>query len=340
MEAACLGFSGSGVSTLFDAISGPGGGATGLAGGRGRLATIAVPDTRVDRLRALCKPKKTTYAGVRLRDISGLPRGGGNTANQLASAREVDCIVAVLGVFTADNPTAVAAAAREDLQSELQLGDLQLLEGRLERKQKAATKPTPTQTQDRAEAEALAGVVAQMQEGLALPDIALDDALRARLADQGLCSLKPILWVENCAEEHLASATADSMRVCATLELEAAELDPADRAEMLEAFGIAELAGPRLLRAIYDALGCISFFTIGGDEVRAWTLTAGQSAVEAAGQIHTDLARGFVRAKVSTFQDLDEAGGEDEVRRAGKVRTEGRDYVVQDGDVIEVLHSG
>ena len=84
MEAACLGFSGSGVSTLFDAISGPGGGATGLAGGRGRLATIAVPDARVDRLRALCKPKKTTYAGVRLRDISGLPRGGGNTANQLA----------------------------------------------------------------------------------------------------------------------------------------------------------------------------------------------------------------------------------------------------------------
>ena len=341
MEAGLIGFSGSGVSTQFDAVLGAGGAATGLSGGRGRLATIPVPDPRLARLSALCNPKKTTPAGVRLRDIPGLPRGGGNTANQLASAREVDCLVGVLGVFTADDPAATAAAEREALRGELHLADLQLLEGRLDRKRKAATKPTPTRDADRAEAEALEGVVARMGDGTPLRDIELPALVRAALAEQGAATLKPMLWVANCAEGQLGGTGPDGvLRVCATLEIEAAQLEPADRAELLAAYGVTELAGPRLLRAIYEALGCLSFFTIGEDECRAWTLRRGQTALDAAGVIHTDLARGFVRAKVCTYADVDATGGQDEVRRAGKVRTEGKDYVVADGDVIEVLHSG
>lgn len=341
MEAGLVGFSGSGVSTLFDAVLGAGGAATGLAGGRGRLATIAIPDPRLDRLSALCNPKKTTPAGVRLRDIPGLPRAGSAAANQLASAREVECLVGVLGVFTAGDPVATAIADRDALRGELHLADLQLLEARLDRKRKAAKKPTPTHDDDRAEAEALEAVVARMGAGAALRDLDLPAPVRAALTEQGAATLKPMLFVANCAEGHLAATGPDGvLRVCATLEIEAAQLDAADRAELLAAYGVTELAGPRLLRAIYEALGCCSFFTIGEDECRAWTLRRGQTALDAAGVIHTDLARGFVRAKVCSFQDVDTAGGQDEVRRAGKVRTEGRDYVVQDGDVIEVLHSG
>ncbi|MHC5021726.1 MAG: DUF933 domain-containing protein [Planctomycetota bacterium] len=313
MEAACIGFSGSGVSAIFDAISGPGGGATGLSGGRGRLATISVPDPRIDKLTAIFNPKKTVYAGVRLRDIPGLPHGGGNTASQMASAREVDCLVAVLGCFTADDPGAAAAADREKIQSELHLSDLALLETRLDRKKKASSKPTPTQKQDKAEAEALEPIVAAMSDGTALREIAVDAAMEAIFEEQGLASYKPVLWVENCAEEHLAGAPEGVFRVCATLEQEVGELDAAERAEMLSAYGVTELAGPRLLRAIYDALGLISFFTVGPDEVRAWTLRAGQTAVDAAGAIHTDLARGFVRAKVYAHPHRGQG-----VRRAGR----------------------
>lgn len=340
MEAACIGFSGSGVTALFDAISGPGGGATGLSGGRGRLATIPVPDPRVGKLTEIFAPKKTTYAGVRLRDIPGLPHGGGNTASQMASAREVDCLVAILGCFVTDDPDAAAKADREKIESELHLSDLALLESRLERKRKAGTKPTPTAKQDKAEAEALEGIVAAMSDGTPLRDIEIDDLLQAVFKEQGLASLKPILWVENCAEEHLASAPEGVFRVCATLEQEVGELDADERAEMLEAYGVTELAGARLLAAIYEAMGLISFFTVGPDEVRAWTLESGQNAVDAAGAIHTDLARGFVRAKVYPYTDIEQHGSEDEVRRQQLIRTEGKEYVVQDGDCIEILHSG
>lgn len=340
MEAACIGYSGSGVTALFDAISGPGGGATGLSGGRGRLATIPVPDPRVAKLTEIFSPKKVTYAGVRLRDIPGLPHGGGNTAGQMASAREVDCLVAVLGCFTADDPSAAAKSDRDKIESELHLSDLAMLETRLDRKKKASTKPTPTQKQDKAEAEALEGIVAAMSDGTPLRDIEVDDLMQAVFKEQGLASLKPVLWVENCAEEHLADPPDGVFRVCATLEQEVGELDAEERAEMLSAYGVTELAGPRLLNAIYEAMGLISFFTVGPDEVRAWTLEQGQTAVDAAGAIHTDLARGFVRAKIYPFTDIETHGSEDEVRRQQLIRTEGRDCVVQDGDCIEILHSG
>lgn len=341
MEAALVGFTGSGISTLFEAVAGPGGGTAGLSGGRGKLATIAVPDPRLWRLSAICKPKKTTPATVRLRDIPGLPRSGGDAAaNVLASAREVDCLVGVLGAYAAADPAKTLAAERIALVQEWHLADLGLIENRADKRRKASTKPTPTKAADLAEAEALQAIVAQMAEGKPFREIALPSNVVAGLADQGILGRKPALFVENVAEGALATLPPpppDTYRLAASLEREAAELPEADRKEMLAAYGVTELAGPRLLRAIYQTLGCISFFTIGPDEVKAWTLKSGQNAVAAASTIHTDIGKGFVRAKVGRYEDVDATGSEDAAKKGPKVRTEGKEYVVRDGDILEIL---
>ncbi|MCI0340514.1 MAG: DUF933 domain-containing protein [Planctomycetales bacterium] len=343
MEAAFLGFSGSGVSAVFDAVTGPGQAAVGLSGGRGRLATVPVPDPRVERLSAICKPKKTTFAGVRLRDIPGLPRGeAAGRGTLLASAREANLLVLVTGAFTSDDPRASLESDRKALDAEIHLADLALLEAWLAKRRIAGTKPTPTRDQDAAEAKELEKVVAAVADGRKPLEVAAPPALAKKVAEQPLLTAKPVLRVENVAEDaigKLPPAPPGTFRTAARFEREAAELAPAERDEMLAAYGLREPLGPALLRAVYEALGLLSFFTIGSDEVKAWTLQKGDTAVKAAGTIHTDFAKAFVRARVCRYEDVDAAGSQDAVRVAGKIRTEGRDYVVKDGDVIEILAS-
>lgn len=351
MEFGILGLSLSGKSTLFGLLTGH------LQAGHGKRATqtgvAQVPDERLDRLTALFAPRKHTPAMVQFVDVPALVRGG-DTALNVPELRAMDALAVVLRAFAAANvphPEGSVDPARdlELVETELLLADLKVLDNRLERLNKEIPKRRSPELL--AEQRVCERCQAALADGRPVREVELtQDELRI-LKGFGLLTAKPMLIIVNLGEEDSARLAEDPAvllpgwrertrcaltAVCATLEEEIARLAPGDQVAFLADLGLPNRAIDRLLRAAYQLTGRISFFTVGEDECRAWSIPAGTTAAAAAGAIHSDLQRGFIRAEVARWDELLAAGSLAALRGRGELRLEGRDYVVQDGDVVHI----
>ena len=321
-------------------------------------ATVAVPDTRVDALTAKAKPKKTIHASVDFIDIAGLVRGaskGEGLGNQfLANIRECAAIVEVVRCFEDDNITHVDGSVDplrdiDTIETELLLADIQSVEKRLEKLQKMAKGSKDA----KAAAEIMQGLLTALNDGkpastFALPD---NEAFLQSWRELGLLTAKPVIYCANVDESAVAEGNelsrrvealaaerhAGFARICAKLEEELQGLSAEEQAEMLSSYGIDESGLVRIIRTGYATLGLCSYFTAGPDEVRAWTIHKGWKAPQAAGVIHTDFERGFIRAEVISYDDYMSHENEAACRADGVLRVEGKEYVVQDGDVMHFL---
>jgi GTP-binding protein YchF len=339
MRIGICGYPGSGKTTVFQALA-PGAKPShkGLS-----LGSIKVPDTRVDRLAAIFDPRKTTYAEIVFADVGNTAGHGGGAfpPSVLEAMRNMDVLVHVVRCF--DNPMAEDDADTERdigrFDDELILLDMTLLERRAERWRKENKKGLEVQVNERC--------LEHLGEGLPLRSLELTGPERLTMQNIQLFSVKPIILLHNLGEEQwdepdFAEArtlrqlgpNSWSMGICAQLEAELNELEPEDRREMLDALGLEEPARDLFVRTAYSLLDLISFLTFGPDECRAWPIRRGTVARKAAGKVHSDIERGFIRAEVSGLEDLEEHRTEAALRAAGKTRLEGKEYEVQDGDLI------
>ncbi len=318
------------------------------------VGVVPVPDPRLDALARLVQPEKTTPTSIRFLDIAGLVAGaseGEGLGNQfLAHIRQVDAIVHVVRCFKDEGIAHVAGSVEplrdiETLEAELVLADLESVERALGRIQKAAKSGDKEATSER---ELLKYVQAHLAEGGQTRSLSLEPEQRKRLQGFHLLTDKPVLYVANVGEgseeanpsllrgvrEHAETTGSSLMVISAATEAELMELETSERDELLFELGMEEPGLNRLIRAGYRLLGLITFFTAGPKEVRAWTVPAGSRAPRAARAIHSDMERGFIRAEAITVEDYLACGGEQGAREAGKLRIEGKDYLVRDGDVI------
>lgn len=347
-----------GKSTLFNALT-----QSGIEAANYPFCTIEpnvgiveVPDVRMEALSKIVNPKRTQPAIVEFVDIAGLVAGaskGEGLGNQfLANIRETDAIVNVVRCFDDENIVHVSGkvdpiADIEVIGTELALADLASVEKAIIREGKRA------KSGDK-EAQKLVAILERLQqhllEGKPVRAANLDQDEINLIKPLCLLTVKPAMYVANVAENgfdnnpHLqrlqelaARENAPVVALCAAMESEIADLDEADKAEFLQEMGLEEPGLNRLIRAGYDLLGLQTYFTAGVQEVRAWTIHKGDTAPQAAGVIHTDFERGFIRAQVISYDDFIALGGEAKAKEAGKMRAEGKDYVVQDGDVIHFL---
>ncbi|HVP38373.1 MAG TPA: DUF933 domain-containing protein [Candidatus Saccharimonadales bacterium] len=322
---------------------------TSAAGGR-QLGTADVPDPRVDTLSGMFHPRKTTRARVEYAEAERREAKGG--ALEVPEAlRTADALLAVLGLFAAPDAAGLEALARAELGevlAETLVSDQVQLESRLEKLHRAAK--VGKKPENPHEPALLERCVAALGRGEPLRAVALEAEDERALRGYQLLSRKPLLVLLNVSEAHLAAGHAlegrlsagpasAALALSAQVEAEVAALAPEERPAFLELMGLTEPSRHRLIHASYDLLGLHSFFTIGKDEVRAWTVRKGATALEAAGEIHTDLARGFIRAEVITYERLMEAGSLAHAREKGWLRLEGKEYVVHDGDILNIRFS-
>ncbi len=338
MKVGLIGHRGAGKTTVFNMLTG----LQAQVGGYGgkeevHLGVIKVPDARVDKLSQVFKPKKTTYAEIRFTDFPASQNDDelkGNS-NLITQMREVDAMALVLRDF---EPDADPLRQLNDLLTEMILADLTVVENRRARLKKEKARP-----QEEALLERCA-ITLENEESLRNLDFSADD--ENLLSGFGFLSRKPVLVLFNQADDKagqpLSAANQDELKrrgldglvLAGKVEMEVAQLDESDRAAFLKEIGIQEPARERFIRASYRLLDLISFLTTGEDEVRAWTITQGTSARKAAGKIHSDIERGFIRAEVIAYDDFVVLGSEAKCKEAGKLRLEGKDYIVQDGDII------
>ena len=344
-----------GKSTLFNALTAAGVDAANypFCTIEPNVGVVAVPDRRLGELAAIVRPEKVVPTTIEFVDIAGLVAGaskGEGLGNRfLGHIREVDAVAHVVRCFRDDNVVHVGgrvdpAADIETIETELMLADLETVEKATERARK------PAKTGDK-EALAQVGFLerlgAHLAEGEPARTFPVEERQRPWLRPLHLLTGKPVLYVANVDEDGFEGNPAlDAVRaraeaegaevvaVCAALEGELATLDEDDRAEMLAELGFDEPGLHRVIRAGYSLLGLLTFFTAGPKEVRAWTVRDGAAAPEAAGQIHSDFERGFIRAEVIAFEDFVRHGGEQGAREAGRLRSEGRGYLVREGDVV------
>ena len=351
-----VGLPNAGKSSLYNALAGGGALAApyAFATTDPNVGVAKVPDLRLDRLAVMSASRNVVHASIQFVDIGGLVEGaskGEGLGNRfLAHIREVDAVVYLLRAFEdADvpGPTDPLEHLRV-VELELCLADLESLEKQLDRKKKQAKIDKSVA----AEAAAMERAYGILSDGTPLYRSGLGADDRARLREQFLLTNRPVLAVVNIDEAQVDTAAdvaapiraelgpgAEVLPVCVQLEAEAAQLDPDDRAELLEGYGLGEGALPRFVHAAYHLLGLRTFLTTGDKESRAWTFKAGWKAPECAGVIHTDLQRGFIRAEVIRWDELLDVGSWAKAREAGKLRVEGKDYEVQDGDVLEIRFS-
>jgi GTP-binding protein YchF len=321
------------------------------------VGMVSVPDPRLESLAAISRSEAILPARMEFVDIAGLVKGankGEGLGNQfLANIREVDAIVHVVRCFDDDDIIHVDGSVdpvrdMEVINLELILSDLAQAEKRIERAQKDVRKDKAFQH----EVDALELLIPVLNEGHPARSVELDADQKAAIKHLGLLTRKPIIYAANVAEGDLAGGNdytakvqaaaaaegAQMIVVSAQVEAELAELAEEDRAEYLESLGAPEGGGlAKLIRAAYDILGLMTYFTTGPKETRAWTITRGMTAPQAAGVIHSDFEKGFIRAETIGYSDLVEAGSEKAAKEAGKMRSEGRDYVVREGDVMHFL---
>lgn len=358
-----IGLPQSGKTTVFNALTraqAPTGTFTG-AEEEPNLATVKVPDSRLDTLTRLFNPRRTVPAEVQYYDVAGLARGvherglGGRLLGYLSQA---DALVHVVRAFddpTVPHPEGSVNPLRdiETIDAELAFSDLAIIEKRLARIQSMIGKVrgAEREAQER-EAELLSRLQAALTGGTPIREIELSAEEEKHLRGFGFLTAKPLLILLNLGEEQLgepaerllAAASERYERpgvavdaLAGKLEAEIAQLPDEDARAFMEELGIAEAGRDRIIRRSYALLGLISFFTTESHEVRAWTIRRGTTALEAAGTIHSDMQQGFIRAEVVSYDDLVRTGSLAEARRAGVLRLEGKQYVVQDGDVLHIL---
>jgi len=351
MRLAIVGVHGSGKSTLFRAFTGAGAPPPGGAPGAAPLAVVKVRDLRLERLRDMFKPGKYTPAAVEVLDLPGLPGPGEPSSARkpdlLAAARESDGLLLVVRAF--EEPSYPYAEARADpakealhLAGELAFADLDIASKRID-KLKAGGRKSGVKEQDRKEQEALERIVKVLEEGGAVKDVKLSAEEDRLLRGFRFLTAKPWVLAASIPEggdrrlaDGLPGRFESRATLCGRVESEIADLEEADRASFLKEMGVERPAAEVLLEAAFRGLGLVSFFTVGEDEVRSWTLRGGGNAVEAAGCIHSDLARGFIRAEVVGSEELFAAGDMQAVKKAGRLRLEGKEYVVRDGDILNI----
>lgn len=350
MKVALIGLQQSGKSTILSAISGkpmPPLGSTDI-----HEQVVPVPDERLDWLNGVYQPNKVVRATIDCLDLPGVSfvdESGRAAARRLfGNIRTMDMFVLVVRAFK--NESVAAYRDRidpikdvEELRTEFLLADLEMVTTRIERLEKQVHKPTKTQVQDKAELELQLKLQKALESEQPISSVISNDLEREIIKPLGFLTLKPMMVVINVGESQLdatfdvskaAGAGVEAIQLCASIESELALLDPESRKEFMADMGLEKPASIQFVQSCYKTLGLISFLTVGKDEVRAWPIPAGISALDAAGKIHSDIKRGFIRAETMAYNDLKQLGDEKAVKAAGKMRLEGKAYIVQDGDII------
>ncbi|MBR2247721.1 MAG: redox-regulated ATPase YchF [Bacilli bacterium] len=319
------------------------------------VGVVTVPDERMDKLKEMYEPERFIPTAYEFTDIAGLVKGaskGEGLGNKfLSHIREVDAIVEVVRCFDDGKIIHVDGTIDpvrdiETINLELIIADLDIVNNRLDKVAKKAR--TTKNKDDLIEVEALEKCKKALEENIPLRQIDLDKDEKNILKSYSFLTLKPIIYLANVTEddignedniyvkqvkEYASKENAKVVSLCAAIEEELSELSKEDKQEMLEGLGLGESGLDKLITATYDILGLATYFTVGKDEVRAWTFKKGMNAKKCAGIIHTDFEKGFIRAEVMSYDDLIECGSELKVKEAGKARLEGKDYLMQDGDI-------
>lgn len=359
MRTGIIGFAGSGKTTLFRILTR---GHVAQSGGKRTAVHVGVahvPDLRVDELAKLYQPKKITYASMEYLDVAALAGESGRDSAFLVQLREVDALVHVVRAF--DDPSNPPPSGKldprhdaETLDLDLVLYDLEQVSRRVERIEKDLKKKKDPQQEQ--ELVLLGHCREALEAERALREIEFSAEEEKMLTGFQFLSRRPMIYALNLNDSEAGDLAGAAARLglesigskpgtalvplCGKVEAELAELPESEAAELMEAYGLTESGRDRLIRTTYDLLGWISFLTAGEPECRAWTIRRGMTAAEAAGAIHSDIQRGFIKAEIVDWKDLLAAGSWAAAREAAKLRLEGRDYIVQDGDVILFRHSG
>jgi GTP-binding protein YchF len=361
LRAGLIGFPASGKTALFQLLTSAREAPRPAGKQDANVGVSRVPDARLDQLTALFKPKKHTPATVEFADMGGASTGktGAAALLDVAPFRNADALLHVVRMFR--DPSVPHAAGSVDpardvrtMEDEVILADLGVVERRLERLERDLKKAGAA-AELKKEQEILQRCRALLEEGKPLRDLELPPEDARRLRGFQFLSAKPLLIVLNLDEEDLPKAddavalaglqdfvkgaNTRAVPICAKIELEIAQLDPADATAFMADLGLRESGLDRVIRASYDLLGYISFFTVGEDENRAWSIPRGTNAQNAAGEIHTDIQRGFIRAEVCRYEHLLARGSLGALRDHAELRLEGKEYVVLDGDVINFRHA-
>ena len=354
MKIGLIGLPASGKTTVFNCLTGLGREVGGYSAGASlELATVHVPDGRLDEVARMVSPKKLTAASLDWIDVTGLISGEGRTkidAAVLAKVRELDGLAVVLRAFESSSvahPKGGVDPARDLglVRTELAFADLTVAEKRREKLSKDLAHGRVDRDEAARELDALERVVALLEEGRPARELELDPAEEKSVRGFQFLTKKPEVIIVNAGDEAGPAAgrgegvPPEAIRVHGALEMELAELEEPERSEFAKEMGVGEGAAGNVTRAAYSAMGMVTFYTTVSDELRAWTLPAGSTAVEAAGAIHTDMARGFIRAEVVSFDHLKAAGSLAEAKSTNVLRVEGRDYRVADGDVLKIRFS-
>ena len=338
MKIGLVGFPRSGKSAVFGALTGLQV-STGYSSRRANVGSVKVPDPRVDALARLYAPKKAVYAEIVFTDL-GAGHAGSLDRQALNAMRGVDALCQVLRAFPDGTQAPDPVGELRDLEAETLLADLEVVEQRVSRLRK---EQYPGQ-----ELELLERIQATLEQEVALRTLALSDEQHRMLSGYGLLTLKPMLLILNVEESAIGGdpppglAAQVSARglglvtLSAEVEMDIAQMDDSEQQEFVASLGLDEPARNRFIRAAFDLIGLISMLTVGPDECRAWPIPRGSPAVKAAGKVHSDMERGFIRAEVIPWRELIERGSEAKCREAGVLRVEGKDYIVEDGDVVNV----